>query len=180
MKLSLFLLLTAALYAQPETRLSQKNPDVAYQFVLGYSGTNAIYICKAASLQPTSSAISIASATNANPVVFTVTAGHGFDASSHPQVTISGGTGNWTAVNLTNTTATIINSTTFSIAVNATAFGAVAGTLVYTTRAPRTTAAIWSVQSLAYDGSSNLIWTGWAGGTTSPVNTCTGAPATAQ
>lgn len=166
---------TVAVFSQPEVRISQRAAADGQQMILGYSGTNLIYTCRAASVQPTSPSISIASATNANPVVFTVTAGHGFNSSSTPQVTISGGTGNWTGANGTYT-ATIVSSTTFSIAVNSTAYGAVAGTLVYTSRAPLTTNRIWSVQYFAYDGSNNIIWSGWAGGVPSYTNTCSAAP----
>lgn len=180
MKKILLALAALSAFAQPETRLSQKNPDTAYQFILGYSGDNTIYICKAASQQPTSPSISVASISNANPAVFTVSGGHGFyvDAMHTPKVTVSGGTGNWTAVNGT-WTATLINSTTFSIAVDSTAFGAVAGTIVYTTKAPRTTSPVWSVQAFAYSA-ANMIWAGWANGTTSATTTCTGSPSQAQ
>ena len=175
MKPLLTILFITTAFAQSEVRIAERNPDTAFQSILGYSGSNLVYICKALSLQPESAAISIASATNANPVVFTVSGGHGFSTSIKPSVTISGGTGNWTAVNGVST-ATIINSTTFSIPVDSAAFGAVAGTLVYRSRAPLTTSAIWSVQFLVYDGSNNIISSSWAGGTTAPTKTCTGAP----
>jgi hypothetical protein len=74
----------------------------------------------------------------------------------------------------------VINSTTFSVPVDSTAFGAVTGTLTYVTRAPRTTSPVWSVQKFVVDGSSNLIWSGWVGGTPSFTTTCTGAPTQAQ
>ena len=179
MRFILLLLAAMALQAQTEMRLSQRNPDVGYQMILTYSGTSLLYLCKAASIQPTSPAISIASATNASPVVFTVSGGHGFNASSLPLVTISGGTGNWTAVNA-SLTATILSSTTFSVAVDSTSFGAVSGTLVFTTRAPRTTSSIWSVQKFVYDGSANMIWSGWVGGTPSYTTTCSSAPSQYQ
>jgi len=179
MKLLLPLILAVVAFGQSEVRMSQRNPDTAFQTVIGYSGTNPVYICKAQSLQPASAAISIASATNANPVVFTVTAGHGFSTSIKPIVTISGGTGSWAAVN-GSSTATVINATTFSIAVDSTGFGAVTGTLTYTSRAPLLTSAIWSVQFLVYDGSNNVISTSWAGGTPSQTKTCSAAPAQYQ
>lgn len=179
MKLLLALLLAACAYGQQEVRFSQNNPDLGYQYVMSYSGTNLIYLCKALSLQPTSGAISIASATNASPVVFTVSGGHGFNTNSKPSVIISGGTGNWTGVNGTYT-ATVINSTTYSIAVDSTAFGAVTGTLTYTTRSPLTTNPVWNVQFFAYDGSNNMVWSGWAGGAPQKKFTCSGSPAQYQ
>lgn len=175
MRFILLLLAAITAHAQADFIISQKSPSAGYQFIMGYSGTDLLYLCKANSIQPTSPSISIASATNASPVVFTVSGGHGFNVSSLPLVTISGGTGNWTAVNA-SLTATVLSSTTFSVAVDSTAFGAVTGTLVYTTRAPRTTSSIWSVQKFVYDGSNNMIWAGWVGGTPSFTTTCTGAP----
>lgn len=179
MRFILLLLAACAVQAQNDVIISQKSPSAGYQFIMGYSGTNLLYICRAASIQPTSPSISIASATQANPAVFTISGGHGFDASALPIVTVSGGTGNWTAVN-GSFTATIISSTEFSIPVNSTTFGAVSGTLVFTTRAPRTTSPIWSVQKFVYDGSNNAIWSGWVGGVSSFVNTCSSAPAQYQ
>lgn len=179
MKILLLMLTALAAFAQPGYRLSQKNPDVPYQYVFGYSGTSLIYLCRANSQQPVVSSVSIASATQANPVVITVSGGHGFDASSTPLVVISGGTGNWVGVNGTFT-ATIASSTTFSIPVNSTSFGAVAGSLIYTTRAPLTTNPVWSVQKFIYNGGGSMIWSGWSGGTTAYNQVCTGNPSQAQ
>lgn len=179
MRIILLLLAALAVQAQNDVIVSQKSPSAGYQMILTYSGNDLLYICRAASVQPTSPSISIASATQANPVVFTVSGGHGFDANSKPLVTISGGTGNWVAVNA-SLTATILSSTTFSVAVNSSAFGAVSGTLVYTTRAPRTTVPVWSVQKFVSDGSGNVIWSGWVGGTPSFVTTCSSSPSQYQ
>ncbi len=181
MRFILLLLAACAVQAQSEVIISQKNPSTAYQMILGYSGTDLSYVCVANSIQPTSPSIAIASATAASPIVFTVSGGHGFYVSTKnlPSVTISGGTGNWAAVNGTFT-ATIINSTTFSIATDGSGFGAVTGTLTFTTRAPRTTSRIWSVKSLGVDGSSNTDWIGWSAGTSSANQTCTGTPSAAQ
>ena len=174
MKTLLIILFAAAVYAQPEYRAAQKNPDAGYTYEMLNDGTNVVTLCKAQSLQPTSASISIASATNASPVVFTVSGGHGLSTKSRPLVTISSGTGNWTAVNGTFT-ATPINTTTFSIAVDSTAFGAVAGTLVFTTRAPRLTQSIWSVAVYTWSGS---IPTGtfWYNGSPGSLTTCSAAP----
>ncbi|NBW07794.1 MAG: hypothetical protein EBR82_07185 [Caulobacteraceae bacterium] len=174
MKKLLLVLASLSAFAQTEFRLSQRNPDVGYQYIAGYSGSNLIYLCKAASIQPVSPAISVASATNASPTVLTVSGGHGFDVSSKPNISVSGGTGNWVAINGART-ATIISSTTLSIPVDATAFGALTGTIVFTTRAPRTTSSIWSVQFFVYSG-SNMIWSGWSTGVPSSTTTCTTSP----
>jgi hypothetical protein len=147
-------------------------------------GSNLTYIGYALSNQheAASTTESIASATNANPVVFTVTGGHGFDYQSGatilPVVCVSGGTGNWTAVNGCFV-GTPTASTTFSIPVNSTSFGAVTGTLVLTTNAPLTTKAIWAIEKFVYNGSNQIIFSGWAAnpsgaGATLPVAGSTG------
>lgn len=174
MRLILLIIAAVAAYAQPEFRSSQKNADVGYQYKMYNDGTNITTLCKAASLQPVSQPISIASATNASSVVFTVSAGHGLNTDSRPTVVVSGGTGNWVAVNGTFT-ATPINSTTFSIAVDSTSFGAVAGTLVLTTTAPRLNQPVWSVAVYTY--TANIpTGTFWFGGSSSRLTTCTAAP----
>lgn len=163
-------------FAQQEVRMSQMNPDTGYQQIFFYDGSNNLQaICQAASRQTVSPNISVASATNANPVVFTVSGGHGLSTSFRPQVTISGGTGNWAGVNGTYT-ATPISTTTFSIPVNSTTFGALAGTVIFTTTSPRINQAVWSVQYFTYDGSNNLIGTSWYGGNPGAKTTCSAVP----
>lgn len=73
--------------------------------------------------------VGLTSATNANPVVFTTTVPHHFR--SGMSITISGGTGAWVAVNGVFTV-TVTGASTFSIPVDSTAFGAVAGTIKFT------------------------------------------------
>lgn len=151
-------------------------PNTGIQTLMAYSGANLSYLCVSKSIDVRRSArlVSINSATNANPVVFTVSGGTGFDINGgvRPKVVISGGTGSWTAVNGT-WTATPISSTTFSIAVDSTSLGGVAGTLVFSTTSPRTTVAEWSVKRFAYDGSNNLVSVAWDNGSPSAFqSTC--------
>ena len=166
------LIVCAACFAQdgPTTIVSKGPQAYCYQRVYGFSGGNLVYTCKSrcfeASKRPQTQ-VSISAATNANPVVFTST-GHGFDLNSRPKVTISGGTGNWTAINGTFT-ATMVDANSFSIAVDSTSLGgALAGTIKFTTTAPRTTVAEWEVEQYAYDGSGNLAWAGYLNGTSAP------------
>src|SRR6185436_799832 len=100
---------------------------------------------------------------NANPVSFTST--HGFDyqsgATTTPVVKISGATGGWTGINGV-WIATPTGSTTFTIPVNSTGFGTYTGQApTFTTLAPSMTALIWSIEKFVYDGSNNMIWSGW-------------------
>jgi len=177
--LILFIAMAPAFAQNCQIGSPSTKPATGCQGVYGYSGTNLVYICQARSVQPTASTMTVASASNANPVVFTISGGHGFDLSSLPIVTISGGTGNWTAVNGTRT-ATIINSTTFSVPVNSTSLGALAGTVIVSTYAPLTTQSVWSVMKLVYDGSNSMIWSGFVGGSPAERNTCSSAPSQAQ
>jgi hypothetical protein len=148
---------------------------VPCQKVFILSGSNVVASCYALSFnanQPRAGiSVSISSATNANPVVFTST-GHGFPTASifRPTVTISGATGNWTSVNATKV-ATIIDANTFSIVVDSTGFGALTGTLTFTTTAPRQTVAEWAVQLFAYSGSVPVGST-WLNGSNQPVSKC--------
>ena len=82
--------------------------------------------------------VPLTAATNANPVQFTAVSngldpgknqGLGLPSSIGPQITISGGTGAWAAVNGT-WPATKVDADHFTIPVNTTALGTVSGTLV--------------------------------------------------
>jgi uncharacterized protein (TIGR03437 family) len=75
--------------------------------------------------QATRSGLTISSATNAAPVVFTST---DHKLSTGQTVTISGATGSWTPVN-GSFGVTVVDADTFSIAVDSTNFGALSGTL---------------------------------------------------
>lgn len=71
--------------------------------------------------------VSISAASNASPVSLTSVA-HGLITGD--QVTISGGTGAWAAINGTFTV-TVTSADTFTVPVDSTAFGALAGTIVF-------------------------------------------------
>jgi hypothetical protein len=78
----------------------------------------------------TLSSVTITAASNANPVSLTSNS-HGL--STGDGITISGGTGNWTAIN-GSWTVTVTGVNTFTIPVDSTAFGALTGTPVYPAR----------------------------------------------
>lgn len=161
----------------PNVSLSQGPPITPYQVVYGYTSTNLIYACYSPSERTTGyrqeTKVSIASATNGSPVVFTSTA-HGFNTNSRPTVTISGATGNWTPVNGTFT-ATITSVNAFSIPVDSTGFSTLTGTLVFTTTAPRQNQPEWAVVEYTYDGSNNLTTKLWLNGSTGMQAKCSDA-----
>lgn len=172
MKILALILAAGALFAQTPFRPSGGPPAIAYQQILTYDGSsNLLYMCQAKSVQMTEAtrSVAISAASNAAAAVLT-SASHGFNANSLPIITVSGGTGNWTGVNGTRT-ATIIDANTFSVPVNSTGFGALTGSLVFTTQAPRTNRPVWAVWKGVYTG-TNLIWAGWVGGTTAETQTC--------
>lgn len=172
MRYALLLFVCLSAYAQetPVVALNDGCGNAPCQKVYGYSGTNLIYTCSARSIDDSrqATALSISAATNANPVVLTST-GHGFSLPSNsggsekPRITIRGGTGNWTAIN-GSFVATIIDANTFSIPVNSTSLGALAGTVTFVSAAPRLGIDDWGVKLFGYDSSSNLIWSGWLNG----------------
>jgi hypothetical protein len=174
-KLALFLAVGSCLFAQPEVRLSQGAPQEGYQAVYATDGSgNVISVCTSQSIDNTGirarTKVSISAATNANPVVFTST-GNGFTLNTRPNITISGATVGWVTVNSTFV-ATVIDANTFSIPIDSTAFGALSGTLVFTTTAPRQTVAEWSVVRYFFSG-TNILSRVWLGGTSAYNNKCT-------
>ena len=168
MRLAILMALPLGLWAQadsPVATISQGAANDGYQSIFVYASNNLTYLCKARSTQNVLQTLpTISAATNANPAALTITA-HGLDyqslATSTPVITITGGTGNWVAINGTFI-ATPTGANTVTIPVDSTAFGALTGTFVVTTRAPRTTGLYWSITHYAYDASNNLIWIGWA------------------
>lgn len=178
MRIAIMAVLCAAFaFAQgPEVTISQGPSPNEFQIVYGYTGANLVYVCYAKSRQPTSGTISISAASNANPVSLTST-GHGFNTNSRPRITISGATGNWTPINGAFT-ATITGANTFTIPVDSTTFGALAGTVVFTTVGPRTNQPQWAVKQFAYDASSNLVSSAWLGGSSALQAKCSDATST--
>ncbi len=86
------------------------------------------YLAGAAWVQrPAAVAIAVSAATNANPCVITTASAHNLTSGDVPS--FSGGTGNWTPLN-NPYTVTVLSSTTFSIPLNSTAFGALTGTVL--------------------------------------------------
>jgi predicted secreted protein len=84
-----------------------------YKAQLGYAAAN----------------VAITAATNANPTVLTIAGvGTGMTAGTLILLVITGFTGSWAPLNGVQVTATIATANTCSVAVNATAFGAITGT----------------------------------------------------
>lgn len=109
----------------------------------------------------------ITGATAANPGVFTSTDLFAAFPSGGPKITIVGGTGNWAAANGT-WIAVFATQTTFSIyppgsstPLNTTTFGAVTGTLTFTTTAPALNNPVWASRLLYYNGTSQLVSKTW-------------------
>lgn len=157
-------------------------PPLGYTKVLNYSGSNLASTCISRSYEGPNSPrsriqVAISAVSKANPAVVTST-GHGFPTSARPTVTISGATGTgWTGINAT-WTATVVDANTFSIPIDSTGFGTLAGTVVFVTTAPRTTVGEWAVQKFAYDGSNNLVWVGWLAGSSGYASKCSDASST--
>ncbi len=164
MKTVITLLLASLAWAQDQSvNISQAPPQLGYERILVYSGSNLTYMCLARSDQRNARTVTVSAASNANPVSFTATA-HGFDyqagATATPVVKITGATLTWAPINGV-WIATPTSANAFTIPVDSTTFGALTGTLVVSTLAPKTTDPVWAIQKLVYDGSNNLIWVGW-------------------
>jgi hypothetical protein len=146
-------------------------PQTPLLTLMFYTGTNLMFVCSAKSVSSETS-LTIASATAAGPGVFTSTA-HGFfttSASPRPIVSISGATLLWASLNA-DWLLTPVDANTFTLAnpttgtnLDSTGFGALTGTVVLTTKAPRTNQWQWAIRRFLYDGSSNLLSTQWSFG----------------
>lgn len=138
-------------------------PPSASQVIYVYSSNNLVYRCIAPSTT-SQTTVTVTAASNASAASFTATS-HGFDYQSgvtvSPVISIQGATGNWTPINGV-WLATISSANAFTIPVDSTTFGALTGTLVVTTVSPRTNQKQWAIQHFVYDGTPNLIWSGWA------------------
>jgi len=181
MKLLILFAVAIPIFAQDGQSVNQVDdpPPSAVQKVFVVNGSNqTIAVCSARSVLTTgfraATQVAISAVSKANPAVVTST-GHGFDTNSLPKVTISGATGTgWTGINKTFT-ATVIDANTFSIPIDSTGFGTLAGTVVFTTTAPRKTQSEWAVQMISYDGSGNAVWSGWLNGSTAYTSKCSDA-----
>lgn len=149
----------------PAVNQSAGPPPTAVQNIFDYAGgSNLVYTGYAMSDQLRETTIAVSAASNANPVSFTST-GHGINwqalVTASPSICITGGTGSWVGVNGC-WVATPTSANAFTIAVDSSGFGPLAGTLAVTTRAPLTTKPVWSIQKIVYDAGGKVIWIGWA------------------
>lgn len=166
--------LACVCFAQSSVVQEELPPAVGVQLLLTYSGGNLSYLCRARSIVSSreSRSVSISAATNANPAVFTVPSPHGFDATMKPKIKITGATGNWAVLNR-SWTALITSTTTFTLVdetgtpVDSTSYGALTGTLILRTQAPRTIIGEWAVKRFFYDAGGNMISSAWENGSPS-------------
>jgi hypothetical protein len=130
--------------------------------MIPYKDGLTTYYCFARQVQFPASTITQSGISNAASAVVAATA-HGLHADASPLVSFTGGTGNWTAVNA-QFKATIIDANSFSIPLNSTSLGAVTGTVVVTTQAPRLTSRGWRVLKIVVDASGETQSKMWATG----------------
>ncbi len=159
-KLAILILASWGAWAQDPPNPYQK----PFTTIMFYDGSNRLeYLCQAYATQSPFQ-LTVASATNATTGTFT-SAAHGLYVANwpyKPKVTISGGTGNWTAANgtwiLIPTSTTQFTLTSLSgTAFNTNSLGALTGTLVVVIRTPRTNANQWFLRKFSYDASSNNV-----------------------
>lgn len=139
----------------------------AITVITHYTSGNPDYICRAKSQQQDVSTITVSAISNANTGVMTATS-HGFyyatGTTQKLVVFISGLTGNWTPLNGFHVL-TPADANSLTTDVDTTTFGAVTGTPAVSTRAPRATAKVWSVQVIVYDTTTtpaNPVIQAWA------------------
>jgi hypothetical protein len=166
--ISILLFLASLSFGQtsPTVALSKGNPDAAYTSLYFYSTTYLTYICKTPAFRQQATytwaitpGVGQGTLTNvvvaANVGTVTTSAAHGLAVGN--KVTIAGATVD-TDLNGSYYVQTVGSTTTFTITTASVANATYtdSGMSLYTT-APRTTAAIWSVEKFTYDGSNNLV-----------------------
>lgn len=155
--------------AQQETILSPKPSTAGIATVMDYSGTSMIYMGKAPSPTPWTHAFSVATCATTSvywPHCSQMTnivdssntgtvaaASHGLKVGD--RITVAGGTD--TDLNTSYQVATVVDANSFTITTASVTDATYTTGLIITTRAPRSTEAIWKIQKFVYDGSSNLI-----------------------
>jgi len=141
-------------------------PYKGWTTLMYYTGTNLEYVCYASVPQPqfawTVRAATLASIDDAaNTGTVSTSTAHGLVVGN--VVTISGASDN--DLNGTFYVQTIGTATTFTITTaNVTDDSYVNSELAVATTAARTSASIWAISKLRYDGASNLISKQWAAG----------------
>ncbi len=129
-----------------------------------YVSSGDIYTCVTSSIQTVQYTMTLTSTVGGATTSLVFSAGHGIHPDASPKFTITGGTGTWVAANAT-WKATYVNSTTFTIALDSSGLGAVAGTLVVKSSAPRLTQPVWAVSRYHPSGAdpSSTLWSsdGW-------------------
>lgn len=166
-----------------DVRISDEPAKPAFSEVFVPNGSNqTIAICYAKSVVTTGTRVTtkvpISAISKASPAVVT-SVGHGIHASARPSVTISGATGTGWVTGINGTfVGTYIDADTFSVPVDSSGFGTLAGTVVFTTTGPRTTVAEWAIQKLTYDVSGNVIGKNWLYGSSDFVARCSDASGT--
>lgn len=152
MKTHLIALLCGAVLALAQT-------PAPLQTLMYYDGSSRLeYICSALATQVSPSTITVSTVSNASPASVSA-ASHGFDyqsgATIFPLVTVTGGTGNWAAFNGT-WAVTPTSANAFTVAVDTSGFGAITGTLVFTTLSPRTTLGQWTITRYRYSAAGAI------------------------
>lgn len=172
------LILSTCAFAQgPTVTLSDSDPSQGVTRLTFYSGGAPQYVCKALSQQraftwavtPTGSQgtlTSIVVATNVGTV--TTSTNHGLAIGN--SVTVVGST--TAALNAAYKIATVPSVTTFTITTSGVSDGTYnTAALALTTTAPRSSAAIWSIQFFVY-GASGETSRQWAHGSPAPAFIC--------
>lgn len=160
-----FALAVSAL-AQSPVNISSGPPPAAVQKLLFYDGSNNLqYVCLAlqngasTSVQRSDSSLT-SIAVSANVGTVTTSSAHGLYIGA--KVAITGATVD-TDLNASYIVATVGSATTYTIATVSVANATYTdSTLVITTRNPLTTATVWAIQVLEYNGSNYLTDAHWA------------------
>ena len=151
---------------------SEGPPQSGWSALYFYDGSGRLeYICSAMSSQRLATQFDVTAATNATPIVVTVSTAHGLSDGAIVTVQLAQGNtaanGTWQVVASSATTLTLKDRLT---GVNSVGNGAyVAGSAVLITNAPQSNQPVWAIKRLTY-GASGLLRQGWSEGSTNALN----------
>lgn len=161
----IFLVLALALlcFAQAEgpsgaQMVRSDGPPYDFWTKLPYTSGGTTYICYARAFNKKTS-MSVSTVTPGSPTVVTLASAHAFETFTNPTVTLSGATGASAVLNGTYV-ATIVDSTTVSLALDSSALSSVTGTITMSTNAPRLNQPVWAIQKAVTTSSGDLalLW----------------------
>lgn len=157
----------------PSVTVSQGPPQYPWTSLIFYDANgNVQYQCRTRSSQPNFDYVAAAQFTsvvvNNDVATVTTSANHGLQAGN--SVVLAGSA--TASLNGSYTIASVPSATTFTFPTSGVGNGTYADLKSLTTTAPRSSAPIWSIMRMTYNGSNQVVAMQWAGGISAASQIC--------